>query len=209
MQKIPLVVGLTGGIGSGKSLVAKAFMALGVPVICTDAIARAQVEPGQPALTEVVARFGAGILLPGGGLDRAAMRQRVFADPESRSALEAILHPRIRAEVEARISTATTPYIVVDIPLLAEAGDSYRPLLDRVLVVECDAAARRQRVMLRDGATAEQVDAMMAAQVADDARRSIADDVLINQGSLEEVADRVSALDRSYRMIAAQRRPRE
>ncbi|MFZ4498909.1 MAG: dephospho-CoA kinase, partial [Burkholderiales bacterium] len=176
MQKIPLVVGLTGGIGSGKSLVAKAFMALGVPVICTDAIARAQVEPGQPALTEVVARFGAGILLPGGGLDRAAMRQRVFADPESRSALEAILHPRIRAEVEARISTATTPYIVVDIPLLAEAGDSYRPLLDRVLVVECDAAARRQRGMLRDGATAEQVDAMMAAHVADDVRRSSADD---------------------------------
>ena len=203
MSRTTLAIGLTGGIGSGKSVVAKAFMALGVPVVCTDTIARELVEPGQPALAEIAARFGAGVLLPDGALDRSAMRQRVFADPQSRQALEAILHPRIRAEVESRLAAATTPYVVVDIPLLAETGGTYRTLLDRILVVDCDVATRRQRVMLRDGVSAEQVDAMMAAQAADDVRRSIADDVLVNSGSLEEVTDRVSALDRKYRMLAA------
>ena len=131
------------------------------------------------------------------------MRERVFADVESRRALEAILHPRIRDEVRHRIDAAKAPYVVVDIPLLAETGDSYRSLLDRVLVVECAADVRRERVMQRDGASAEQVDAMLAAQASDAARRALADDTLVNEGSLEELADRVSTLDRKYRMLAS------
>jgi len=203
MDGRPLAIGLTGGIGSGKSVVAKAFMALGVPVFCTDTIARELVEPGQTALAEIAARFGDGVLCRDGSLDRAAMRERVFANADSRRALEAILHPRIREEVARRIAAATAPYVVVDIPLLAETGDAYRPLLDRVLVVECDDKVRRERVMLRDGASAEQVEAMMAAQASDEARRALADDTIVNQGSLEELADRVSALDRKYRMLAS------
>lgn len=198
-----LAIGLTGGIGSGKSAVAKAFMALGVPVICTDTIARELVEVGQAALAEIAARFGPEALLPEGGLDRAGMRQRVFADADSRLALEAILHPRIRDEVRAKLAAATAPYVVVDIPLLAETGAAFRPLLDRVLVVECAAATRRQRVMQRDGASAEQVDAMLASQASDATRQAMADDTIVNEGSLEELADRVSALDRRYRMLAS------
>ncbi len=198
-----LAIGLTGGIGSGKSVVAKAFMALGVPVICTDTIARELVEVGQAALAEIAARFGPEALLPEGGLDRAGMRQRVFADADSRLALEAILHPRIRDEVRAKLAAATAPYVVVDIPLLAETGAAFRPLLDRVLVVECAAATRRQRVMQRDGASAEQVDAMLASQASDATRQAMADDTIVNEGSLEELADRVSALDRRYRMLAS------
>lgn len=203
MKGRTLAIGLTGGIGSGKSMVAKAFLALGVPVVCTDTLARELVEVGQPALAEIAARFGPQVLLREGGLDRAAMRERVFADVESRRALEAILHPRIRDEVRHRIDAAKAPYVVVDIPLLAETGDSYRSLLDRVLVVECAADVRRERVMQRDGASAEQVDAMLAAQASDAARRALADDTLVNEGSLEELADRVSTLDRKYRMLAS------
>jgi len=199
----PFAIGLTGGIGSGKSVVAKAFMALGVPVICTDTIARELVEPGRPALAEIAAQFGSGVVLPDGALDRRAMRERVFADADSRRALEAILHPRIRDEVGRRIAAALAPYIVVDIPLLAETGSVYRPLLDRVLVVECDARVRRERVMQRDGASADKADAMLAAQASDEARRALADDTIVNEGSLEELADRVSALDRKYRMLAS------
>lgn len=204
-----LTVGLTGGIGSGKSVVAKAFMALGAPVICTDTIARELVEPGQAALAEIAATFGDAMLLPDGRLDRAAMRKRVFADADGRRALEAILHPRIRDEVRARVAAATAPYAVVDIPLLAETGQAFRPLLHHVLVVECDADTRRRRVMQRDGASAEQVEAMLAAQASDEARRALADDVVVNEGSLEELADRVSALDRKYRMLAAARARRD
>jgi dephospho-CoA kinase len=198
----PLAIGLTGGIGSGKSVVAKAFMALGAPVICTDTLARELVEPGQPALTEITTRFGAAVLLPDGSLDRAGMRQRVFADAESRRALEAILHPRIRDAVRTRLAAAKAPYVVVDIPLLVETGAAYRPLLDRVLVVMCAADLRRQRVMLRDGASAGQVDVMLAAQANDEMRQALADDTVVNEGSLEELADRVAALDRKYRMLA-------
>lgn len=203
MTARPLTIGLTGGIGSGKSTVAQAFAALGVPLLCTDTIARELVEPGRPALGEIVARFGAGVLRPDGQLDRSALRQLVFGDEASRRGLESILHPRIHDEVLARISDhADAPYLVIDIPLLAESGTTYRPLLDRILVVDCDAATRRRRVMLRDGATAEQTDAMLAAQASDADRLALADDVLVNQGSLKELADRVSALDRKYRMLA-------
>lgn len=203
MSGKPLAIGLTGGIGSGKSFVAKAFMALGAPVVCTDTIARELVEPGQPALREIAEHFGNGVLLPDGSLDRGAMRQLVFADADARAALERILHPRIRDVVSRRIAAAAAPYVVVDIPLLAETGHSYRALLDRVLVVDCSAATRRQRVMLRDGVTAVQVDAMMAAQAPDDARLALADDVILNEGSAEELADHVAALDRKYRMLAS------
>lgn len=203
MTARPLTIGLTGGIGSGKSTVAQAFAALGVPLLCTDTIARELVEPRQPALGEIVARFGNGILRPDGQLDRTALRQIVFADETSRRALESILHPRIHDAVLARISAhADAPYVVIDIPLLAETGAAYRPLLDRIVVVACDAATRRQRVMLRDGATAEQVDAMMATQASDADRLALADDILVNRGSPGELAEQVSALDRRYRVLA-------
>lgn len=201
----PLVVGLTGGIGSGKSAAAGAFAALGVPVVCTDTLARAVVMPGQPALADIEARFGRDVLQADGSLDRVAMRQRVFRDPASRKALEAIVHPRIRDAVMARLVKVSEPYVVVDIPLLVETGTSFRELLDRVLVVECAAEIRRERIARRDGSCATQVDAMLAAQADDDTRRAIADDVLVNQGSLEDLAAQVAVLDRRYRLLAQHR----
>ena len=198
-----LTIGLTGGIGSGKSAVAKAFMALGIPVVCTDTIAREHVEPGQPALAEIASEIGADLICADGTLDRRALRQRIVADAAAKARLEAIVHPRIRAEVARRLAMPSdAPYRVVDIPLLAESGDDYRPLLSRVLVVDADDAVRMQRVVVRDGVDATAARQLMATQASREARLALADDVIVNEGSLEELADRVMALDRLYRMLA-------
>ena len=196
-----LRIGLTGGIGSGKSTTAELFAALGVPVIDADLIARELVEPGQPALAEIVAAFGDDAVDAQGNVDRRRLRQRVFADLTQRKRLEAILHPRIHAEMARRTRAQSAPYVVLVIPLLLEADQ--RDLVDRVLVVDASPEAQRQRAGKRDGLTAEQVDAMLAAQCNRRQRLDQADDVIDNNGDLRALQRQVNALHRRYLDLAA------
>jgi dephospho-CoA kinase len=197
-----LVVGLTGGIGSGKSAASRCFERLGVPVIDADRVAREVVEPGEPALDEIAASLGADLVRPDGTLDRARLRERVFADPDARRRLEAILHPRIRTRMReslARIPTGT-PYAVCVIPLLFETGQ--RDLVDRVLVVEAAEPVRVGRVTGRDGVTEAQVRRILAAQCPTEVRAAGADDLIVNEGSESELAAKVSALHEKYLALA-------
>lgn len=197
----PLTVGLTGGIASGKTAVAARFAELGVPVIDADEVARAVVAPGEPALGEIVARFGKAILTPAGELDRRALRNRIFADPKARRDLEAILHPRIRAQMRARAAAADGPYCVLVIPLLAEGGT--RDGIDRILVVDVDEERQMTRLMARDGGSREQAHAILGVQASRAARLEIADDVIPNAGSLDELRASVDRLHRRYLDLAA------
>jgi dephospho-CoA kinase len=196
----PLRIGLTGGIASGKSAVASEFARLGVPVIDTDALAREVVEPGQAALDAVVREFGSDVLAADGRLDRRRLRGLVFADPARRRALEAILHPAIRALQKVRLEAVTAPYVVIAIPLLVEGGR--RDDVDRVLVVDCPREIQRTRLLARDGETEAGADAILAAQATREARLAAADDVLGNSGPLEALGPRVLDLHRRYLALA-------
>lgn len=199
----PLLIALTGGIASGKSAVAATFANLGVPVLDTDQIARAVVELGSPTLEELVAEFGGEILDATGRLDRARMRDRVFNDPEQRKRLEAITHPAIRAELARRSREAGGAYQVHVIPLLVETGraDTY----DRVLVVDCPPEDQLKRLMARDGSSAEQARKILEAQVSREQRLSVADDVIVNTGTLEDLRAFVDTLHKNYSLIAQHR----
>jgi dephospho-CoA kinase len=176
-----LVVAVTGGIASGKSLVDAGFAAEGIEVVDADVIARELVAPGQPALAEIAAAFGAAILRADGGLDRVALRARVFDDVTERRKLEAITHPRIRAVLLARCAEARSPYVVASIPLLAEAGaiEAYH-WLHRVVVVDAPVACQRERLIRRDGIDAALADRMIASQATRARRLAIATDVIVN-----------------------------
>jgi dephospho-CoA kinase len=191
------VVGLTGGIGSGKSTVADNFAAQGVPVIDTDAIARDLTAPGGAALDAVRAAFGEAVVQADGTLDRAALRRRVFSDNTSRHRLEAILHPLIRQRVEQALATLTAPYALIVVPLLVETG-GYRDVLDRVLVVDCPEDLQIERVMARSGLTRDEVTAILAAQASRAERLAAADDVIVNSASPEVLRTQVAALHRRY-----------
>ena len=196
-----LRIGLTGGIASGKSTVARRFRELGVPVIDADEVARTVVALGQPGLNQVVERFGPGILSPSGEINRRALRDRVFADADSRKDLEAILHPRIRAEMARLAEAASGPYLVMAIPLLVEGGSHAD--LDRILVVDLDEETQLARLMERDGSSESQARAMLAAQASRAERLARADDILDNSGSVEQLRDSVDRLHVRYRGIAA------
>lgn len=191
-----LRIGLTGGIGSGKSAAAAAFSRLGVPVIDADIIARDVVKPGCPALTDIAAVFGQEVLLSDDSLDRKALRQRIFAEPELRKRLEAILHPRIRESMQQRLDALDAPYAILVIPLLLESGQ--RDMVDRILVVDTPENLQIQRTSTRDGVSAGDVEAIMAAQCDRDTRLAAADDLLINDDSLEILESRVAALHQRY-----------
>ncbi|MGA1081199.1 MAG: dephospho-CoA kinase [Steroidobacteraceae bacterium] len=197
------MVGLTGGVASGKSTVAGLFSELGVPVFDTDQIARDVVEPGQPALAEVVACFGPRSLGPDGHLDRAWLRQQVFADPDLRRRLEAILHPRIRAELARRSAAAGGAYQVWVIPLLVEGGGQDR--VDRVLVVDCPADIQLQRLLKHDGSDPATARAMVEAQASREQRRAVADDLIDNTGSPAALQGAVEALHVRYLSLAGAR----
>lgn len=190
-------VGLTGGIGSGKSTVADLFAGQGVPVIDTDVIARTLTAPGGMALDAVRAAFGDQVMQADGSLDRAALRRRVFSDADARHQLEAILHPRIRLAVEQQLATLAAPYVLIVIPLLVETG-AYQEVLDRVLLVDCPEDQQIARVMARSGLTLDEVKAILAAQAARAARLAIADDVISNTASPEALRTQVAALHRRY-----------
>jgi dephospho-CoA kinase len=193
-------VGLTGGIASGKSTVARLFEALGVPVIDTDVLAREVVAPGQPLLQQIAERFGAGVLAADGSLDRAALRTLVFADPAARTDLEQLTHPAIRALLEERSAAAGGQYQVHVIPLLVETAGRSR--VDRVLVVDCSEDLQIRRLQARDGSTLEQARKILAAQATRAARLAVADDVIVNDGELAAVRDQVAELHARYRRLA-------
>lgn len=194
------IVGLTGGIGSGKSTVADLFVEYGAALVDTDRIAHALTGAQGAAMPAIAAAFGASVLRADGALDRTAMRQRAFTDPASKARLEAILHPLIRAESAALCAAAhAAPYVLLVVPLLVEAGaDSYRDRADRILLVDCDEAVQVARVMARNGLSADEVRAIMATQATRAARRAIADDVVFNDGGLEVLIPQVQSLHRKY-----------
>ncbi len=194
-------VGLTGGIASGKTSVANLFAALGVTIVDTDVLAREVVAPGTPLLAEIAAHFGAGILAPDGSLDRRALRERVFTDAGERRWLELRTHPAIRALTDARCEVAPGPYSMVAIPLLVETGGADR--FDRVLVVDCPPELQLARLMARDRLTREAAQRMVSAQVSREARLSVADDVIRNDGDLAALRDQVAKLHREYVAAAA------
>lgn len=196
----PLRIGLTGGIASGKSTVADLFAERGVTVIDTDVIARDMVEPGQPALQEIYETFGDAVMSADGELDRAAMRQLVFADDEARHQLEAIVHPRIQAATMRQVATATGDYIIVVVPLLAKS--SLRHELDRILVVDCDEQTQLERLLARDAETEEQARRILAAQSSRAERLAIADDVIENNSTLQDLTAQVSAFGDRYTELA-------
>ncbi len=196
------IVGLTGGLASGKSTVAKFFAALGVPVIDADAIAREVVAPGSPALAAIVDRFGPQVLRADGTLNRAELRERVFHDPAQRSALEAILHPRILKDMQRRAAQLEAPYCLFMIPLLVESGQTRQ--VDRVLVVDAPLALQRRRAQERDGLSPQTIDAILAAQAQRSTRLAAADDVLRNDADLDALRAGVAALHTRYLALAAQ-----
>jgi dephospho-CoA kinase len=191
-----IVVGLTGGIGSGKTTVADCFAALGVPLIDADAIARELIVPGSPVLNEIVDCFGPDMLRPSGELDRDRLRHRVFTDAGERRRLEAILHPRIRAEMERRIRLLNTPYCIVSIPLLVEAAQT--DLVDRVLVVDCPPELQRERIARRGGWPEEDIEGALRVQATRAQRLQAADDVIVNDGDLDTLREKVTILHRRY-----------
>ncbi len=199
---MPFVVGLTGGIGSGKSAAADAFAALGASIVDTDRIAHELTAPGGAAIPPIRAAFGPDVIAADGALDRAAMRRRVFADPAEKTRLEAILHPRIREEGARRTAAAAGPYVVLVVPLLVESG-GYRDRVDRVAVVDCPESLQVARVVARSGLSPEEVHRIMAAQASRDERLAAADDVIVNDAGLEKLRARVAELHRSYLAMAA------
>lgn len=198
----PLRIGLTGGIASGKTTVARHFAALGATVIDTDQLAREVVEPGQPALAALVAALGAEILDASGRLDRRRLRDRIFADAATRRAVGNIVHPAIHTELRRQVETAGGPYQVLVIPLLVEGGR--RPeLVDRVLVVDCPEEKQLERLIRRDGETRESALRALAAQASRAERLAAADEVIDNTGDEAALTDRIAGLDRHYRELAA------
>ena len=199
-------VGLTGGIGSGKSAAATHFAELGVPVIDTDAIAHELTLPGAPALGAIRAVFGDAVVTAEGTLDRAALRRRIFGDTAARRQLESLLHPRILDEVKTRLATLSAPYAVTVIPLLVETG-TYRALLDRVLVIDCPEAVQIARAMARSGLSHEEAAAIVAAQASRSERLAAADDIIVNTGALDALREEVDALHQRYLALAAEHLP--
>jgi len=201
---------MTGGIASGKSTVADMFADLGVPVIDTDIIAREVVMPGQPTLKEIRAAFGDSLIANDGSLDRAALRQLIFADHEARQRLEAIVHPRIQEETRRQANTAEVGhgqsdrarggYQLIVVPLLVES--SLKSFVDRILVVDCDEATQIRRLLARDAETPEQAQRMLAAQSSRQERLALADDVINNDEHLDATRAQVAALHEIYLSLA-------
>jgi len=198
-----LIIGLTGGIASGKTAATQPFERRGIVVADADLAAREAVAPGSPGLSAVVDAFGADALAEDGSLDRAAMRRRIFEDPQARVRLEAIIHPRVRAALRAACEAAPGPYAVAAIPLLTEGGRAAYPWLHRVLVIDVPRDLQLARLLARDGIDEILAERMVAAQASREARLAIADDVVVNDGTLAALEAAVDALDRKYRGMAA------
>lgn len=198
------VVGLTGGIGSGKSTVADLFVEQGAGLVDTDAIAHELTGADGAAMPMLRAEFGPEVVAADGALDRAAMRQRVFADPSARRRLEDILHPLIRRLSTERCRAAPEPYVILAVPLLVESGN-YGERCDRIVVVDCPESLQIERVMARSGLAAEEVRAIMAAQATRQQRLSAADDVVVNDADQTKIYEQVQLLHSNYLALLAQK----
>lgn len=196
------VVGLTGGIGSGKSAVSALFEERGITVVDADVVARQVVEKGQPALQKIAEHFGEDVIQADGNLDRAALRQRIFANPEEKAWLEALLHPLIREETQRQLEAAEGPYVILASPLLVETGQHQR--VQRVLVVDAPEALQLERATARDQNSEAQIQAVMATQASREERLRHADDVILNDKSLDDLPPQVDDLHRKYCRLAAQ-----
>ncbi len=201
-QRRILRVGLTGGIASGKTTVARLFAALGVPIIDTDALSREVTAPGTPLLRRIAERFGAEFIGADGSLDRRALRRVVFADPEARADLEALTHPAIFEAMERRSAAAGGPYQILVMPLLVEKD--HAPLVDRVLVVDCAEELQIRRLQARDGSTLDEARAILAAQASRAVRLAAADEVITNDGDLHSLRAQVEQHHSRYRQLATQ-----
>jgi len=195
------VVGLTGGIGSGKSAVAERFQSLGIKVVDADVASREVVKPGQPALQSIAEHFGADVIRADGTLDRARLRSLVFADPAERIWLERLLHPLINAWIERELANAQSPYALLVSPLLVETGQIR--FAQRVLVVDVSEETQLARTMARDANDAAQVKAIMAAQASRESRLARADDVISNDAGLDALDAAVAELHQRYLQMAA------
>ncbi|WP_425890431.1 dephospho-CoA kinase [Aeromonas veronii] len=197
------VVAITGGIGSGKTTIANQFAALGIEVVDADVIAREVVEPSTPALAAIADHFGPDVIAPSGQLDRRALRERVFSDPQAKEWLNALLHPLIRSEMQRQCAAASSPYCLLVVPLLVE--NKLTGLANRVLVIDVDEATQIERTCHRDGVSAEQARAIIAAQASRSERLAAADDVIENHnGSEMAIKTRILALHETYLAIASQ-----
>lgn len=192
----PWILGLTGGIGSGKSAVAQCFIDLGVHLVDADQAARWVVEPGRPALKQITEHFGEAILQADGQLDRTALRQLIFQDAEQRRWLEALLHPLINQEIIQYLAQATSPYAILVTPLLVETGQ--HALTQRVLVIDAPETLQIERTLMRDNTSLEQVQAILNAQATRQQRLQIADDVLVNDRDLIWLRSEVERLHTFY-----------
>lgn len=196
------VVGLTGGIGSGKSAAAEIFRTLGVHVVDADALAREVVEPGQPALLDIAAHFGSDILTIEGALDRAALRKIVFSNPEHKSWLEKLLHPLIADLLQLRLNNAESAYSILESPLLLETAQ-YK-MVDRILVIDAREETQLARAVRRDGSDVDTIKSIIASQINRAERTQRADDLVPNEGSLEQLKENIAALHTRYTGIATQ-----
>jgi dephospho-CoA kinase len=199
----PYIVGLTGGIGSGKSAVADAFASRGIDVTDTDRLAHALTAAGAPGLHEIVAAFGSPVLRPDGTLDRAALRGLAFADPVARARLEGILHPLIGRTALEEMARWRSAYGILVVPLLLERG-GFAARVDRILVVDCPEDDQIRRVAARSGLAPEEIRAIMATQLSRKERLARADDILDNAGPQAAIAPQVALLDSRYRVLSAE-----
>jgi dephospho-CoA kinase len=198
--KSKYLIGLTGGIGSGKSVAADIFRSLGICVVDADTLARELVEPGQLALEEIAAHFGKGILLKDGSLNRKALREIVFVEPEQRAWLESLLHPLIAALLDVRLEETDSDYAILESPLLLETNQ--HKLVNRVLLIDVSEEIQLARSMARDGGDANTIRAIIAAQMSRTERSERADDIVTNEGSLELLRARIEAVHNDYLKMA-------
>lgn len=201
---MPFVIGLTGGVGSGKSTAARIFESLGAQVVDADAISHQLTGPGGAAMVAIRSTFGETFLQRDGSLDRAHMRDLAFTDPAARGRLEEILHPLIRAETARLVAASTAPYVILVVPLLLEKG-AYRDRIQRVLVIDSDPEVQIKRVMQRSRLSREAVASIMAAQMDRASRLAAADDVLDNTGAEDALRRQVERLHRRYMELASMR----
>ena len=199
----PFVVGLTGGIGSGKSAVSDLFAQQGIDIVDADVVARQVVEPGTPALQAIIDHFGEAIITENGSLNRPALRKRVFENDLDKQWLNALLHPAIRAEMQTQLQEATSPYVVFSVPLLIENGlDS---MADTVLVVDCSEETQLARATRRDGSNIETIKSIMASQATRQQRLEKAQNVIDNNGELSALPLQVKSLHQQYMQQSAQK----
>ena len=205
---MPYTVGLTGGIGSGKSVVASLFEKLGAAVVDTDVIAHQLTEAGGAAIPAIQAQFGGDFLNADGSLNRSAMRQRVFSDPNAKQALENILHPMIRQRVDAEIATRQAQYVMLAVPLLVETG-AYRDRVERVVVVDCSEELQLTRTAARSKLSSAEIKSIMATQAARAERLRHANDIILNNGELGSLSIPVAVIDQRLRALATAQEKRD